>query len=931
MSGAFATVIRRSIRGSLGRFLAIIGIVALGCGFFAGLQMSGADMRVAADRYYDGTNLWDIRLISTLGFSDDDVDRVREIDGIEEVMPSISTDVMMEMGDEQTAVRVALLPDGAPEGEQTDDVTVASDDDGYLNRLLLRDGRWPTAADECVVSADTAQGKPSIGDTIHVQYGTEALDDTLTGREFTVVGTVSSSNYPYTVSFGSTTLGSGMIEQYLYAPRDAFAEDAAYTDIYATVDGAAAYESGTDDYERAVADVTDRIELQADALAEARLDDIRNPLQQDLDERRSDYESEHDEAIAQLDDTERQLDIASQLSPGDSRIAASRAQLEQQRAQAERGFAEAEAQLADAQSELDAMAAPELYILDRTHSEGAASYQGDSERMDSIADVFPFMFFLVAALVALTTMTRMVENERIEIGTYKALGYGTATIACKYLAYAAAASVTGALIGIAALSQILPYIVMQAYAIIYAVPAQALPLPIQPSAALLAGGTGVGVTLLCTWFAVVSSLRETPSGLMLPRPPKAGKRILLEHIGPLWRSLSFSWKVTCRNLFRYKRRFFMTIIGISGCTALMLVGFGLHDAIWDIIDNQFGSIQRYNTIVSLNDDATDEDIAAVQAKLEEHDATDLTRVDIENMQITGADDADDDPLAVQVITPQDADALADVITFRERADHAAVTFDEDAVLVTEKAATKLGLQVGDGLTLHRQDGMGNAVGDGAQVTITGIVENYVGNMVYLGPEAWERAADQDDGLDAEPAYLTTYAVAPDSQRVRDELSADLRDVPHVSTVGFSAISIDTYSTMLSSINLIVVVLIVSAAALAFIVLYNLTNINIGERVREIATLKVLGFTRREVHSYIFREIAILALVGDLIGLVLGTWLEGFVITTVEVDVVMFGRIIHPQSYLYAFLLTLVFSGVVVMAMRGRLDRVDMVESLKSVD
>ena len=530
MSGAFATVIRRSIRGSLGRFLAIIGIVALGCGFFAGLQMSGADMRVAADRYYDGTNLWDIRLISTLGFSDDDVDRVREIDGIEEVMPSISTDVMMEMGDEQAAVRVALLPDGAPEGEQTNDVTVTSDDDGYLNRLLLRDGRWPTAADECVVSADTAQGKLSIGDTIHVQYGTEALDDTLTGREFTVVGTVSSSNYPYTVSFGSTTLGSGMIEQYLYAPRDAFAEDAAYTDIYATVDGAASHESGADDYERAVADVTDRIERESDDLAEARLDDIKSPLQRDLNERRSTYESERDEAIAQLDDTERQLDIVSQLSPGDSRIAASRAQLEQQRAQAERGFAEAEAQLADAQSELDAMAAPELYILDRTHSEGAASYQGDSERMDSIADVFPFMFFLVAALVALTTMTRMVENERIEIGTYKALGYGTATIACKYLAYAAAASVTGALIGIAALSQILPYIVMQAYAIIYAVPAQALPLPIQPSAALLAGGTGVGVTLLCTWFAVVSSLRETPSGLMLPRPPKAGKRILLEHI-----------------------------------------------------------------------------------------------------------------------------------------------------------------------------------------------------------------------------------------------------------------------------------------------------------------------------------------------------------------------------------------------------------------
>ena len=929
MHGAFAKIVRRSIRGSLGRFLAIIGIVALGCGFLAGLQMSGPDMRASADRYYDGTHLWDIRLISTLGFSDDDVQRVRDFEGIADAMPSISTDAMMQMGDEQAAVRIALLPDGAQDGEQTDEVTVASDDDGYLNRLLLRDGRWPTAEDECVVSADTAAGEPHIGQTIRVLYGTDALDGTLDSREFTVVGTVSSSNYPYTVSFGSTTLGSGMIEQYLYAPRDAFAADAAYTEIYATVEGADAHESGSDDYEQAVTRVADRIERNADDLAATRLDDVKRPLQQELDERRATYETERDAARAQLEQTAQQLDVVAQSSPGNGQIAAARAQLKQQQDQAEREFADAEAQLADAQAELDAMEPPELYVLDRTQSEGAASYQGDSERMDSIADVFPAMFFLVAALVALTTMTRMVENERIEIGTYKALGYGTATIACKYLAYAAAASVTGAVIGIAVLSQILPYIVMRAYAIIYAVPAPPLPLPVQPGAALLSGGFGVGVTLLCTWFAVVSSLRETPSGLMLPRPPKAGKRILLEHVGPLWRRMSFSWKVTCRNIFRYKRRFLMTLIGISGCTALMLVGFGLHDSIWDIIDNQFGTIQHYNTVVSLDANATDGDLESARRMLREHDATELTRVDVQNMQVAGTDDTD--PLSVQVIVPQEASALTDVITFRERVGHNPVAFDDDAVLVTEKAAATLGLHVGDELTLYRQDGMGNATGGGARAPITGIVENYVGNMVYVGPEAWRQAAAQDDGMDAELAYRTTYAVTPDGQRARDDLSAALREVPHLSTVGFSAISIETYSTMLSSINLIVVVLIVSAAALAFIVLYNLTNINIGERVREIATLKVLGFTRGEVNAYIFREIAILSLVGDLFGLALGTWLEGFVITTVEVDVVMFGRIIHPLSYLYAFLLTLVFSGVVVLAMRGRLDKVDMVESLKSVD
>lgn len=900
---AFAKVIGRSIRGSLGRFLAIIGIVALGCGFFAGLQMSGPDMRAAADRYYDGTNLWDIRLISTLGFSDDDVERIGRIDGIESVMPSISTDVMMEMGETQAAVRIATLPDGVQDGVQSDDATVVSDADNYLNRLLLRDGRWPTADDECVVSADAAEGEPSVGDTIHVLYGTDTLDDTLDSRTFTVVGTVSSSNYPYTVSFGSTTLGTGMIDQYLYAPRSAFVDNAAYTEIYATVEGSQTYESGSDDYEHAVAQVTDRIEHEADELADARFHDIIDPMQQQVDDQRTLL----DQRIA-----------AATQQAAVNGIPASDVQTQ---------FADAEAQLADAQSQIDDITPPKLYVLDRTASEGVASYQSDSERMDRIAGVFPLMFFLVAALVALTTMTRMVENERIEIGTYKALGYGTATIACKYLGYAAAASVTGAVIGIAILSQILPYIVMQAYAIIYAVPSQSLPLPIHPGIALLSGGAGVGVTLLCTWLAVVSSLRETPSRLMLPRPPKAGKRILLERIGPLWRHLSFSWKVTCRNIFRYKRRFFMTIIGISGCTALLLVGFGLHDAIWDIIDNQFGPIQHYNVVVSLNDNATDEDADAVQRILNEHDGADLTRVTIENMRVTSANDE----LSVQVIVPQQSDKLTKVITFRERASHETVPFDDDAVLITEKAATTLGLHVGDTLTLQRQDGMGNATGDGAQVTVSGIVENYVGNMVYIGPQAWKQAAAQDDGLDADPACLTTYAIVPDSQRDRDSLSESLRDVPHVSTVSFSANSIETYSTMLSSINLIVVVLIVSAAALAFIVLYNLTNINIGERVREIATLKVLGFTRGEVYAYVFREIAVLAVVGDLIGLALGTWLEGFVITTVEIDVVMFGRSIHPSSYLYAFLLTLLFSAMVVVAMRGKLDRIDMVESLKSVD
>ncbi len=572
------------------------------------------------------------------------------------------------------------------------------------------------------------------------------------------------------------------------------------------------------------------------------------------------------------------------------------------------------------------MEAPDIYILDRTQSEGAASYESDSERIDSIANVFPFIFFLVAALVALTTMTRMVEDERVEIGTYKALGYATTQIASKYLVYAALASVVGAVLGIGVLCQILPYVIMQAYGIIYAVPSLSIPLPILPVQALLAGGLGVGVTLLSTWCAVVSSLRETPAQLMVPRPPKAGKRILLEHIGPLWKRMSFSWKVTCRNIFRYKKRFFMTIIGISGCTALMLVGFGLHDSIWDIIDNQYGSIQQYDIVISMDDTATQDDVDEVTQFLTDNDTTNITQVAIENMCAEG-----DDELSLQVVIPENTSELTDILTFRDRASQQTVTFDDDSVLITEKAATTLSLSVGDSITLYRQDSMGNSVGDGVEATVSGIVEYYVGNAVFVGPNAWADMATQDSELDVEPDYDTLYAIGPTGDTVRSTLSEELREIDHVSTVTLSETSVSTYTTMLNSINVIVVILIVAAAALAFIVLINLTNINIGERVREIATLKVLGFTRGEIQAYIFREVAILSLVGDLIGLVLGTVLEDFVITTVEVSAVMFGRSIHMASYLCSFALTMVFTAMVVLIMRRKLDRVDMVESLKSVD
>ncbi|MDM8270486.1 ABC transporter permease [Thermophilibacter provencensis] len=1138
---AFATGIVRSVRSSLGRFLAIMVIVALGCGFFAGLSMSGPDMRAAADAYYDNTGLWDLRVISTLGFGEKDVGRLASVDGVDAAAGVMSVDAMVRVDTEQVAARVASLPDEYLSGEEPS-----------LDQLILREGRYPSAAGECVVSADAPGLGLKPGDTIEVLYES-GENDALSVHELTVVGTVSSSNYPYTISFGSTTLGSGMLDQYLYVSEDTFVEGTPFSEIHLSVATAEDALSGSDEYWDVVDEVRGRIEADAEGLSEARLDDLRLEAQDELDESRAEYEREradaeeeletsrdqldeaasqisaaeeevaaagaelesgrselasrrqqaedelaaalaaidssqseldarrseleaqasqveqarsscesgvsvllvalseqgieagnldaavqaldaaiseqraakeqlvsaveqlaaletagaltdeqatqlesarfqlvcldttlprlssareqasqlvsardavsaYDEGVTQVKAAQAQIDAArqelaeqrssaeSQLDEAQAQLDAAEAELEQGRSQlsssrseyeegldawedareeADERFAEAEAELNDAQSEINSLEAPSLYVLDRSQSEGAATYQADSERMDTISTVFPFMLFLVAALVALTTMTRMVEDERVQMGTYKALGYSAGRIAGRYLAYAALASITGAVLGIAVLSQVLPYVVMYAYAIIYAVPQLPLPLTVDPLIALTSGGLGVGVTLFATLAAVGSALRETPAQLMQPRAPKAGRRILLERVRPLWSRLSFLRKVAARNLFRYKKRLLMTVIGVSGCTALLLVGFGLHDAIWDIIDNQFGPIMHYNTTVTLADDAGEKDGELVEGLLDDAGVDLLSRASLLNLR--AGSDFSGETLSIQVVVPEDATEFGRALSLRERVSQKPLSLEGDGILLSEKAAGKLGVGVGDELVLYAQDAIGNATGDGVALRVDGVVENYVGNVAYLSPACWDVLARAGVFDDDAPSFSTLYLNVSEDAGLRDELAEELEATGAVSTVVFTDETVEMYRDMLSAVDLIVVVLIVSAAALAAVVLYNLTNINIGERVREIASLKVLGFKRGEVYAYIFREVLILTLLGDVVGLVLGTWLEGFVIVTAEVDVVMFGRVIHPASYVYAFVLTLVFSVLVMLMMRRKLDRIDMVESLKSVD
>lgn len=1117
MASMFNRELQRSITGALGRFVAILAITALGCGFYAGLRMTGPDMNVASDAFYDGTHLMDIRVVSTLGLTDSDLQALSAVEGVDAVMGAYEVDAMATIDGEQYATRIHSLSPSAYTSSTDDGVTVFSEDKDYLNRLVLTEGSWPTEEGQCVISSDLVVSQNThIGDTITLTEGSQTLDETLATNTYTIVGYVSSSYYATSASMGTTTLGGGSIQQYLYVPTSDFSDDLPYTEAFVAVEGASDLLASSDEYTCAVEEVMDRIEQLAPTREKLRVEEIRADAQAELDDAQAEYDkqkaqaeeelasardeldktaallvqseqeltagqseyesgvaqlaqqkvtvqneldaqqdalqaaqddldsasevlesaasqldaawvaagttyaeivalqdslselqdqlavaqeqlslldptseeyqqayayvtalqeqcatiaqivetaaplvaqqetydsqkAEYDKAVEEVEQGQAQLEVArsqaadqlataekeleaarKQLESGWSELARGKSEYQDGLAEYEKASAEVQAQLKKGQDELDkahdqidAIDDAEWLVMDRTTNYGVASYDADAERIDNIASVFPFIFFLVAALVALTTMTRMVEEERGLIGTFKALGYSRARIASKYLLYALVASGVGSVVGIAVLSQVLPAVIMRAYAIIYFVPQLAWPLPIEGGIVALSAILGVGITLCATAAAALSTVRESSAALMLPRAPKAGKRILLEHIRPLWAHLSFTWKVTFRNLFRYKKRFIMTVIGIAGCTGLLLTGLGLSDSINDIIDKQFDEISHYNVTVTLDDGASDQDLEQVESILNNQGFAETSmRAQHSSMLASGPNKED---VRFELTVPERSSQLPDFIALRTRESHDPVDMDDESLILSEKLATELGVRVGDTVILTEQDAIGNPTSTTYTATVTGITENYIHYYVYMGCDLYERLTGET------PDYSTVYAYVTDNEDERLVLSESLRDASKVKTVAYNDLTISSYKSMLNSVNMIVVVLIISAAALAFIVLYNLTNINVEERQREIATLKVLGFRPREVSAYINREIFLLAIIGALAGLLFGVALESFVVLSAEVDQVMFGREIHFASFVIAFALTLFFTFLVTLFMRHKLRDIHMAESLKSVD
>ena len=623
------------------------------------------------------------------------------------------------------------------------------------------------------------------------------------------------------------------------------------------------------------------------------------------------------DAYAQLADARAELDDArATIEENRQKLADGEIEYADAKADAEQELADARAELEDAQADLDAIEMPSWYVWDRDNNVSYNSFAGNVTKVEALAGVFPLFFFLVAALVVSTTMTRMIEEERLQIGTMKALGYANGAIMRKYVLYAMTAAVLGALFGLAFGFTVFPSVIWYAYAMMYYVPA------FHPvwrwGYALFAGGSLILCTLAVTIATCRSSLKESPADLMRPRAPKAGKRILLERIRPLWRRLSFTYKVTCRNLFRYKRRFWMTVIGVAGCTALLVTGFGISDSINGIMVKQYTDVSQYDLMTAVTD-AADTQSGPVYDYLFAGGSDGAVTSSLATMTEAATQELPDGSTAeVYLMVPQDAAALNDYIDMHERTSRQPTPLGETGVVLTEKLAELLDVKAGDTVTLVNGDGVEGSF------TVSGVCENYVSNYVYMS------AATYADAFGQEPEWNNILSqLSDDSQQARDAISTELLAMDEVASLTFTEDMMTQVLNMLNSINAVVVMIVVCAAVLALVVLYNLTNINVAERVKEIATIKVLGFYDREVSAYVMRETVALTIIGALFGLAGGIALHRFVIYTVEVDAVMFGRTIDPSSFVYSLALTMLFSLIVNLLMGRKLKHISMVESMKA--
>lgn len=855
--------IAKEFKTGFGRFIAIMVIIAIGVGFLIGILQATPDMKNTMDSFLEENKASDITVKGTFGLTQEDVDKLAALDCVESVTPVLSTDSETQADGKEFVVRLNGLD-------------LSSD---YLNTLTLEEGRMPEKGTNEVVAIRSSNKfeEISVGTEISVDPENSTYGDVYAQTTFEVVGIVSSPDYFYVDGRETSSLGTGAVGSILYGYSEDLYDlqkdgsvfsllgtvskgevEIAYTDCWLTVTGAEEYRRFDDDYKNYVLEQSTAIESLGALQSEK--------VQEQVDALRS--------------------------------LAAMMGQ---------------EVSLADA----------EWYVLDRAGTNVSyVSFALNCEKVEDIAGIFPVFFIIVAALVALTSMTRMVDEDRMQIGTFKALGYGRGRIMSKYLIYCCLASVIGCLVGILCGFALLPSIFWRAYETLYQLPA--LSYGFSWVLAIAVFGISLAGTAAVTWGACYNSLKEKPSSLMQPKAPKPGKRILLERVPFIWKPLKFKWKATIRNIFRYKKNMLLTIISVMGCTALILTGFGLNDSVNAVTDIQYGSILRYDTMVEYTGDLAQSENEALNGFLADAGEGNYLSVYKESGRLVFGSGKNSSSETVDLYVVENS-SFNDFVSLHNRKTSAIIDVTkspEDAIVLPENIAVVYGIEKGDTVSYSRTGE------DPVTVKVYDICENYTGSYVYISASAY-------NALFGREVSANTILVRSDldegarDETVRNILGGNSGDKFEVSSVEFTSTQEETFAGLSSTMGLVIAVLVVSAGALAAIVLYNLTNINIDERRREIATLRVLGYRKAEVAGYIYREGAILTVVGALLGLGLGVLLHMFIVNRVNSVSMMFGASIGGLSFVWSLLLTLAFAAIVYAFMLIKLNKINMAESLKS--
>ena len=874
----------------------------------------------------------DYRVISAVGFTEDDISEIEKLDGVESVMPSYYYDASLSADEGGQLIHLISVPKKYKKNDE-------------LNTLVTLEGKLPEKTDEIAVEGVGFNGSShQTGDTIKFAElaGDAKVSDSLKSLSYKVVGKVQSPLY---ISYqrGKTKIGDGKLDEYMYINSSSFKIEK-YNEVYIKADFSDKYSPFSDEYD----DKSDELKKEIEKVAESRtkvfktetLKKARDELEKGKKEyakQKSDTEKKLAKAKKEIDESEAALSAqaalaetayAAQADYGNAnqllaQLEAGKAEYEKNKKEADKKLAEAEKKLKDGEKELkktekklNSMSKSVWYVRNRDDNPGYDTFTQNADRLDAVASVFPLFFLLVAILVCVTTMTRLIEEKRTEIATFKALGYGNASIIAKFVIYSLIAGVTGSVIGTAIGVATLPFIIYNAYKIMYYIGDITLVLNV-PIILM-----GILAAILCTTAVSIivcaKSLRLKPAQAMRPKAPKPGKRILLERITPLWKHMSFTAKLTARNLFRYKARLCMTVIGVAGCTALIVAAFGLLNSFDPLTEVQFGEVFHYDAVVVPKDGGSEKQLDYLVKKAEKDE--DVKRAMLcmqEEITIDAHGKHYSAPLTINVFS--DTAHFDEIVHLQERESKNPLTLDDSGVMINEKYAATNKLKVGDTVKIKGKIGT-------AEAKIAGIYEQYINNYLYMTPKLYHELFKK------QPVYNMLCVSLDEAKGDRaDNFSSQMLSDNRIVAVTFMAEKITEFKNMLNSLNMVVLVMIVCAAALAFVVLYNLTNINIAERVREIATFKVLGFYNRETSSFIYKENIILTLMGIAVGLGLGILLTGFIVRTVEIDNVMFGREIYFTSYLYAAGLTMLFSLLVNGVMSFKIKAVNMVESLKSVE